>query len=478
MSSRVALVLGLVLVLAVSAAAQEALDLDRVLELKNKGKDHFDKSADVDLSTSKRNKHRKEAYGYLTEAFEILDAWCEKNPQSAERHEDLMVELHQMRYWLRKESPVGLLEGGDNVRKGTPPGWPEKPPEDLKEPAKRPEPGPGGADPRPEPEQPAPANDPVAKNMEYAEKYAREHPYDLSGIRDLFLDILAHAKPGSAHYEAALRRISDLNSRMKGFYRKLRDEDPDSLDLSGAEERGMVHALSKDLENKESDVRLRAAEYLGLLGSGDGARHLTKALKREKEENVKAMIFSSLSKLGGSKTTKELAKLRKERKEWIQTGAMDVLTKLVNRSPVEGRYAAMALGEYVFSRFDGIASQALGMLEGLGSAGTFGLMNAVTIKNPDKKLRVIRALGDTGEGRAGDVLGAFLIGGAKGQLRHYRVAAEEALKKIGMPVVPYLARFVDHNRNGPYARFVLREITGKHFKTGAGVLAWWKSTHG
>ena len=41
-----------------------------------------------------------------------------------------------------------------------------------------------------------------------------------------------------------------------------------------------------------------------------------------------------------------------------------------------------------------------------------------------------------------------------------------------------LARFVDHNRNGPYARFVLREITGQHFKTGAAVKAWWKAHYG
>ncbi|MHC4472957.1 MAG: HEAT repeat domain-containing protein [Planctomycetota bacterium] len=475
MCIRLALAFVLIPCVAVTVLAQ-SLDLDRVKELKDKGKEHFEESANVDLSTSKRNKHRKEAFKYLTEAFQILDAWCEKHPADAERYEDLMVEIHQMRYWLRKESPVGLLEGdGDNVRKGTPPGWPEKPPDDLDKPAEKPKPGVPPAGPAPAAPKPRePDEDPVEKNMKYAEDYARAHPYDLAGIRDLYLDILAHTQPGSAAYVSALKRISDVNSRMKDFYRRLRDEDPDELDLTGGEERQMVHELSKDLKEKEADVRLRAAEYLGLLGSGDGARHLTAALKKEKDDRVKEMIFASLARLGGSKTTKELAKLRRERKEWIQVGAISVLEKMVRRSPVEGRHAALSLGEFVFSRFDTVANQALGLLEGLGKGGTLGLMNAAGIKDHQKKLRIIRALGNTGEGRAAAVLGAFLIGAAKGRYREYRTAAEEALKKIGKSTVPHLARFVDHNRNGPYARYVLRQITGVFFKTGDAARRWWE----
>lgn len=459
---------------AAPAVAQDTLDLAKVKALRDEGKKHFDESANVDLDNGERNQHRKKSYALVSEAYAILDAWCDAHPEDIEKYEDLMVELGQMRYWLRKESPVGLLDDDSNVRKGIPPDWPSEPPPDLKDPALPPRETPAPSRPSEENPAPPPQEDGIEEHLKYAEEYAREHPFDLPGIRDLYLDILEHAQPGSAPYVTALKKISDLNSRMKGFYRRLRDEDPDQLDLSGTEERRLVFALSKDLKDREADVRLRAAEYLGLLGCGDAARHLVKQVEHEDEAAVREMIFVALERIGGSKVTEEVKELRKGRDEEIQRSALALLEKFAGRSDVEARYASMALGEFIFSRFDPIVNETIGMLEGLGPKGVYGLANGITVRDHQQKLRIIAALGKTGDGRAAGPLSNLLIFGSKGRLDEYKRAAMEAIKQIGRPGVPYLAAAVDHPRLRQWTKALLREMTGVNFESGAAVKAWWE----
>jgi hypothetical protein len=55
-----------------------------------------------------------------------------------------------------------------------------------------------------------------------------------------------------------------------------------------------------------------------------------------------------------------------------------------------------------------------------------------------------------------------------------RNAAEEACKKIGKDVTPYLARFLVNPSGAVYVRHVLRQITGQHFKTPAAAEAWYE----
>jgi hypothetical protein len=383
-----------------------------------------------------------------------------------ERLDDLMVELTQMRYWLKKESPVGLLEDDSNVRKGKPPDWPDAPP---------PEPEPKEAPATPaKPVEPAPPRvDPVEEHLKYAEKYAKEHPFDLPGIRDLYLDILDHSAPGGAIYFVALKKVSGINSRMKDYYRRLRDEDPDQLDLSGSEERRLVFKLSRDLKSREPDIRLRAAEYLGLLGSGDGAKPLIRQVIREDEEKVRQMIFGALVNIGGSRVAKELESLRFKRDDVVLNGALDVLDTLARRSEVEGRYASITLGAFVFCKSEAAADRALQLLLGLKEKGLFGLVNAIGVREPERKLKIIRALGTIGDGRAASVLGNFLIYGAKGQLLEYRQTAMDALTRIGKPAVPYLAPFVEHPRCKQWAKYVLKQITGASFEYADQVRSWW-----
>ncbi|MCU0727248.1 MAG: HEAT repeat domain-containing protein, partial [Planctomycetes bacterium] len=399
--------IGLVMLVAAAfALAQEGLDMDAVRALRDEGKLHFDTAADVDLSPSQRNEHRKKAFVALSKAFKLLDEWCEAHPADSERLEDLMVEIHQMRYWLRKESPIGVLEEDEsNVRKGIPPDWPPAPPPDV-----GPAPGPVPALP------PPPPPEAVKDHIRHAEEYAKAHPWDLPGVRDLYLDIVAHTPPGTEAYETALKRAAELDGRLKKAYRLLRNEDPDTLDLSGAETRSLVKNLADDLKHREPDVRKRAAEYLGLLGSGDAARVLVDLFTREKSDEVKLAVLDALSRIGGFKTIRELGRLSGGNDAADQIDALKILEMLAERSEAEGRHASEVVGGFVKAKDDRVAEQALSALEAMGAKGLFGLGAAVQVKNLARRLRVIEALGKTGDGRAAGYLGPFLVFGAKGDL--------------------------------------------------------------
>ncbi|MEN8148737.1 MAG: hypothetical protein ABFS86_02870 [Planctomycetota bacterium] len=465
---RVLLSAAVLLLVTAGPAAAEELDLDKVNQLFEEGKKLNNKCVDTRLSLNERNKLRVAALEILNEAYATLEKWCEKHPEDMEKLDDLMCEIGQMRYWIKKELPANLLPDDPENRAAPQPDWPDEPPEDLHKPALPPG---TPEDPNAKPIPPGPSI--VEKNLEAAKEYEKDHPWDHPGIRDLYLDIVAHALPGTAEYSFAIKKVSHYNGMLKDAYRLLRNEDPDTLKLAGSEERKLVHSLAKDLKSREADVRLRAAEYLGLLGSGDGARHLVKALKREKEETVVDMMFGALSKIGGSKTTKELGSIRKWKKEEMERRAIEILGEMIDRSDVEGRYASITLGLFVYSTNKKIARDALDQLKALGPKGTLGLINAVTVQDFQLKKDVIRALGDTGDGRAGAGLGPLLMGGVKGKLAEIRNAAFDACKKIGKPVVPYLAPYVEGNR--PFhARRVIYEITGRSFKSKGAVLQWWE----
>jgi hypothetical protein len=110
----------------------------------------------------------------------------------------------------------------------------------------------------------------------------------------------------------------------------------------------------------------------------------------------------------------------------------------------------------------------------MGSNGIYGLLEASGVKDHYRRLAVIRALGDTGDGRAAGCLGPYLKRGVSGKGMEYRNAAEEACKKIGKDVTPYLARFLGNPSAAVYIRYVLRQITNQHFKTEAAAKAWYE----
>ena len=258
----------------------------------------------------------------------------------------------------------------------------------------------------------------IEKAFRHAEEYEKDHPWDHPGCMEIYLDILENTPVGSAAYYKAMKKVSHYRGLLKDAYRRIRDEDPGTLKNAGAEVRRFVHEIRKDLKSKNADIRLRAAEYLGLLGSAEGAHNLLDALKREKEALVVEMIFKAFLQIGGKKVTEELGEIRSWKNEEMQQKAVAALSDLIEKNPVDSRYASIQLGTFLFSRYKPIRRNALETLKGLGKNGTMGLINGLPVRDIQLKKEIIRALGDTGDGRAGapSGLGGLLMGGVKGEL--------------------------------------------------------------
>ena len=138
--------------------------------------------------------------------FEVPDPINEPikayGPGSAEK-EELKAKLAELKALFEeeaKENNVYPLDGDIGprfakmqARAAPQPDWPDEPPEDLHKPALPP-----GTPEDPDAEPIAPGPSIVAKNLKRAQEYEKDHPWDHPGIRDLYLDIVTHALPGSA----------------------------------------------------------------------------------------------------------------------------------------------------------------------------------------------------------------------------------------------------------------------------------------
>ena len=470
-AARVLVLIAVVSLLAAPALAQDELDMDRVMKLKDEGKVHFDASANVDLTPKKRNEERKQAYDLLTEAFGILDKWCDAHPESAESLEDLLVEIHHMRYWLRKESPVGLLEGDEsNVRKGRPPDWPDKPPDDLAEPALPASPGPA------DPVKPKPPPKPRPKTkIEIVREYEKKRPDDTPGALDMWLEILDELKdPGSPAYSEALGRIAELSAKLKEAYRRLRNEDPDSIDSDRdpGREAAIAERLAEGLLAEDPEERARAADQLASLGHTPAAAHLQKALRTESDPEVRGSYFLALVRLGGRRTCDALSKLAREKKPDLPLGAVRALGALGRKGPVQGRYAGLSLGEFVVrSRLPEVRVAALDSLDKLLPHSVPGLVHALETGDGELEIRAIGLLGKSQDVRGAKALAERIE--VKGNDAR-RDAAVKALRRIGEPAVPALIGARKTRKTRQYAAFTLYEITGETFGEDAKAWSkWW-----
>jgi len=466
-------VAALALLAALPASGQdgETLDLDRVRALRDQGKTHFDESANVDLSPKKRNEQRKKAFVILTEVFEILDKWCDAHPEDGERLEDLIVEVHQMRYWLRKESPVGLLEGDDdNVRKGKPEDWPDKPPPDLKEPAKAPAGAPQApADPPPPKPKPSP--------LDAAREYEKDHPFDGPGALEQWLEVLASLEdPVSPEYAEALGRVAVLSEQLKEAYRRLRNEDPDSIDAGrdSGREAAIATRLAEGLEAAETAARLQAADQLAALGYTPASRQILIAAGRESDKAVRERLFLALVRLGGRRTCENLSRFARERDPALPLDAIRALTALGKRGPVQARYAGLSLGEYARKgKAPVVGDEAVEALGTFGAAGVQGLVLAAETKRPDLELAVLQALGATGVAAAAPSLCERLLLKANEKARDLAV---RQLEKLGETAIPALIDALGSRKTRRYAAVALYEITGQAFGEDARAWSkWWRA---
>jgi len=307
-----------------------------------------------------------------------------------------------------------------------------------------------------------------------AEAYGRENPWDPVGLRELYLEAAQALEPGTPERDIASERARELDAKVKEAYRLLRDALDGPPALSTEQTRRLAHQLADDLENKHALIRRRAAAYLGRLRSDEVAHLMVPRLAKETDPEALDALRAALREIRGPKVCDELGTRLRSEKIAVQRLALELLAEILAMTPRQhARHPSIAIGYFAFSRHSEIVVEALSVLERAGGPGVWGLMNAITLRDHTLRLRVIRALGNTGEGRAADVLGTFLVFGLKGRKHSLKKAAADAIVKIGMPTIPWLLRHFEDPRRRQWTKFVVYKITGKSFEYADQLKAWW-----
>jgi hypothetical protein len=483
-----------VLVLALAGPRARAADVPpEVAALEQDGEKWFNEAGRTDTSESVRNDARKQAWVNLYRAYEILDRFWEEHPESREKVEARLEKVGQMKFWIKKESPVGLLEstgvGPKHEAPAKPRDWPDKPPPEK--PGSAPGGGSGGSGKSGNPfDQPAggaagaaPTAAPrktIEQAFKEAEEYARKHKADVAGVMQLWQELLAAFAEQTAHplFAEAAKRAGEASGKLKDVYRKMRDADPDSLkNVDSAEVVRMLLVLGRDLASQDSAVRERAAKTIGALGSGEGVYPLVKMMRKEPEPQALLAEGNAVVAIGGRKAAEQLGGLRDDAK--LGAKAYDWLTKLTAKNPVDRRMAIKEIGGFALVKDEALAAKAVDFLVGLGAEGAAGLMEALNANSVETRLKVIEALGKTGNPKVARPLGNFLLEGDIENTKRCREAAIAAVKAIGVDATPYLFPCLNNTPTKRWTGFLLREITGQMIGSGrpGDWQTWWKKTH-
>ena len=305
------------------------------------------------------------------------------------------------------------------------------------------------------------------------EKHASKHPEDVVGIRDRYLDVRAKFPVDSDTYRTVTKRVGALDETVGKTYRAVRPTAGEAK-LSDTQKTRAALTIARDLKKREPLVRLRAAEYLERLECDSGSTGLVRQLKREKVDEVRGAIVSALIAIGGPLTGELIQYKMRGANRTAQMASLDVLESLIAPSnDAEDKRASFALGEFVYANDPDVVERAIAILMKAKNLGVWGLMKACGIGDHQLKLRVIRALGETGEGRAAVSLVRYLDIGAKDLQAEYKKAAAESIRRIGLPCVPWLIRYFEDPNCRQWTKRVLYDITGQSFERPEEVKAWW-----
>ncbi len=476
------------LVLALAALLLPAELPPELAGLEAEGAKWFNEAGKTDLPASERNEARKKAWVNLYRAKEILDAHWDAHPGDQDRIEDRMMNVGKMVFWIKKESPIGLLEGtgvGPKAAGSVKRDWPATPPPE------KPGAAPGGEAPSPAPASapaaaPAPATPARTFDEEYAEAdaWARKHRADLAGVMERFQALLAKYPDQTSHplYAKAVQRAGEGSKKMKDAYRKMRNDDPDSLKGGAPDDPKVLIGLTRDLGSPDPSVRERAAKLLGDLGSGEASFSLGDRMRREKEAAPLKAMGDALAAIGGRKSIEQLHKFRDDE---LAPRAFEWLLAIEGRNPVDRRLAVKEMGEFALSKDEAVAGKAVDRLVALGPDGASGLLHALKTPSTEIRLKIIPALGASKEPKAAAALSSFLlIGDIPGTVR-CRDAARDAITAlhkdpaVGEKVVPHLFAGLRNAGTKMYTGDLLRKLTGQMFSASrpGDWQRWWKQAH-
>jgi len=306
------------------------------------------------------------------------------------------------------------------------------------------------------------------------EEYGKRFPDDVVGLRDRYLDARLGFAVGSEAHGVATARIEALDEKVGEAYRAVRPSSGGAAPPDERKKRKLALVIARDLKKRSRFARLRAAEYLARLACDSAAPGLVRQLRREEQERVRKAIVAALVAVGGPKVGEMIELKLRDAKRPARMAGLDVLEALIAPSEEEeDKRASLAVGAFVFDRDPDVVERALTILAKAGGLGVWGLIKATSIADHQLKLRVIRALGDTGEGRAAAALATFLDIGAKERRAEYKEAAVESIEKIGLPAVPWLVRYLEDPNCRQWTKRVLYDITGQSFERADEVLEWW-----
>jgi HEAT repeat protein len=212
-----------------------------------------------------------------------------------------------------------------------------------------------------------------------------------------------------------------------------------------------IKLLIQDL--KSSDVRMRAAEALGKIGSGKAIAPLIRALQDE-YASVRGSAAEALGKIGNDKAVEALIRALKDVDSDVRGRASEALEKIASDRTVELLIQALQ-DETPYVR--GRSAHVLGVLGKCGSNKALEfLIKTLTHPNPDVRGRVAEVLGIIGSDQAVDHLIPVL------QDRDFDVCGmvADALGKIGgETAVAPLIQSLSHEDS--YVRGRAAEALGK-----------------
>lgn len=434
-------------------------------DLADEAQKYFRLSGDTDAKHSERKKNRKEAYVRLKKARKLLDTWLDAHPGETEDLDPLYVRISAMMYWVKKEASIGELDGSGPVVRDDPT------PKKTAGPTAHPRKPPGGKDgaggggdaaapvTEPEPEPEAPKGPTPAEDLALVTEYETSHPGDVPGLHERYTGFLStHPDPSTPEYRQAVERLEVLGRQLKDVYRTIRDDDPDVEDVDDSQIGRLVNQLVGDLGSDDEEVRVRAARYLGGLGSDLAVTPLIDVLKDDEGRGeLHEAAADSLARIGGRKVCHRLVRLRADAA--LEQTVATVLSKIVERGGAEGRIAGESLAGYVSERDPEMRVSAIGTLHGAGKGGALGLAMLLEHAELEKRAEYITHIGEMGEPRAAGYLAQFLVVNVRGHRKTQAKAARTSIEKLGKPAVRYLIPALDDKDVQVWTAEMLRRLT-------------------
>lgn len=470
--------------LASAAAPARAADLPAsVADLEKDGAEWFRKAGDRATPLGDRNECRKKSWAALRSAREALERHWESTPLDRKRIRDRLFRAAALCYWLKKESPIGLLDDraalpvpGGPAPGGPVPGGPG--PGDSggsRNPFDRPDPGApsvsGGSVP--------PAN--LEQAVLAAEGWERDHEADAPGVMQRWHEAMARFMDRWSQdaWIRAAERAGAARNALKDLYRTLREADPDALESPESPEvTRLLIVLGRELASQDSALREKAARVLALVGAGEATVLLGKAVRQETEPQARNAMIAALADLGGHRGAKELASLRSQK--GFEKEGFDGLVRMSGRNALDRSIALRQIGGFAQASDEATANRAVDHLIAAGPAGARGLEEALGCPVVAVRLRVMEALAATKDPRSARPLANFLVNnpesdGAKRSLE----GARKAIQSFGEPAVPHLFPALRNPRTRLVTGDLLRAITGAQIGTGnvADWVEWWKKKH-